>query len=162
MTKRLTKRLAAVGVSTGAAVAMLFANSLPAAAASQTMALNDAAYGCGWASTSSSVHLVFQCDGNLVLYRNSDGHAMWASGSYSSGGSQPNTIRFQNRGFVELTMGLANVCGFGDNSIGHDATGGYAVVQDDGNFVVYTSGGSAVWQSGTYGNQQGSTNACNF
>jgi hypothetical protein len=35
------------------------------------------------------------------------------------------------------------------------ATGDHATMQTDGNFVVYTSNGTALWQSGTGGNGGG-------
>lgn len=61
--------------------------------------------------------LVYQSDGNLVLYRNSDWRALWASDTYRT-------------------------------------SAGQAVMQPDGNLVVYDASGKAVWASGTDRNPQ--------
>jgi lysozyme len=59
--------------------------------------------------------LVQQSDGNLVLYQNDAGKALWSTGTNGTDGR-------------------------------------VAVMQEDGNLVVYTGEGKPVWDSGTWGN----------
>ncbi|MFD3550110.1 hypothetical protein ACFWUW_31775 [Streptomyces sp. NPDC058655] len=112
----------------------------------------DMAWMRGYWAQSATVWLVFQKDNNLVMYRKSDGKAIWGSGTYGSrnvlelelgdGGDLALRELWQNR-TVRWHTGTAG------NS------GAYALLQDDGNFVVYkkTGGpgkGGALWASGTY------------
>ncbi|WP_035844666.1 hypothetical protein [Kitasatospora azatica] len=118
---------------------------------------------CGTSLTSNTVHLVFQCDGNLVLYRNSDGHAMWAAGSDDGSTGFANHIdrvNFHSDGTIHLWhLGTfpKDECTI---NAGAAAPFGHMSVQDDGNLVVYTDGGHAVWSSNTYNNMQGILHAC--
>ena len=66
-------------------------------------------------SENGQYRLVYQADGNLVLYDNGDETALWMT---HTGGTVP----------------------------------GQAILQPDGNFVVYDGDGAAVWVSGTSGN----------
>ncbi|MDH6135284.1 hypothetical protein P3T37_004694 [Kitasatospora sp. MAA4] len=157
--KKLTKRIGSVAVTAGAVMSMLLTGATSASAADSSIALSSSTpnYSCGTQTTwwSNSVHLTFQCDGNLVLYRNSDGHAMWASGTYRS--PTPNTLDFSHLGWIELDSATYG-CKIG--SWPNQAPEGRAVVQDDGNFVIYNTSGVATWSSGTYNNQQGKVDEC--
>ncbi len=66
-------------------------------------------------SSNNAYRLLYQSDGNLVVYRNADNVPMWHTNTW---GTSP----------------------------------GQAVMQGDGNFVVYTSGGNYVFHTHTYGN----------
>ncbi|MBW5485291.1 hypothetical protein GPJ59_26300 [Streptomyces bambusae] len=115
-----------------------------------------AAYGWwtgSWAQ-SASVWLVLQKDNNLVMYRKSDGKAIWHSGTY--GGSQRvyMQMNYKDRGDLTITQGdsygpVRWRTGTSGNS---DA---WALLQDDGNFVVYKRDGGpgkggALWHTATY------------
>ncbi|MET9699984.1 hypothetical protein ABZY31_24105 [Streptomyces sp. NPDC006529] len=112
-------------------------------------------YRGNWAE-SASVWLVLQHDNNLVMYRKRDGQAIWNSGTYGPAGGYNGSVLLQ----MERTGNL-NVREFGPNFTirWHTGTAGsdgaYALLQDDGNFVVYKKDGGpgkggALWASGTY------------
>ncbi|MCB5178761.1 hypothetical protein [Streptomyces antimicrobicus] len=105
-----------------------------------------------WAQ-SASVWLVLQRDGNLVIHRKSDAKVIWSSGTY--GAKYPVEL------FMEPTGDLVLREQDRDSTVRwHTGTAfnseTYALLQDDGNFVVYRNTGSgpewggALWQSGTY------------
>ena len=115
---------------------------------------------------------VVQTDGNLVVYAPGHG-AVWASGTNGSGGSR---LRVQNDGNLVLYTSAGKAVwatntlvpsGTNDNPVASATLrgpavmapnstltaphGAYrAVMQSDGNFVVY-AGGTALWATGTYG-----------
>lgn len=88
--------------------------------------------------------LILQDDGNLVLYRLSDHHPTWASGT--NGKAVSKAIMQQDGNFV--------IYGY-DNALWASNTAGkvnsYVVMQNDGNAVVYEPN-MPVWASGTAGN----------
>lgn len=85
--------------------------------------------------------LVYQGDGNLVLYKG--GAATWSTGTQ---GSAPGAVYQQGDGnFVVYDAAGTPVWNAGTN--GHD--GAWLALQSDGNLVVYTAGGSPLWSSGT-------------
>ncbi|WP_157845479.1 hypothetical protein [Kitasatospora phosalacinea] len=99
---------------------------------------------------SNSVWLLNQQDGNVVLYRKSDGAALWSTHT----ANRPKSIAF-----VETTSNVAAIVMYavdnGQTIWGTPVKGGpgtHAVVQDDGNFVVYNGSDQAVWSTGTWGN----------
>ncbi|MFF4319558.1 hypothetical protein [Streptomyces sp. NPDC001568] len=106
-----------------------------------------------WAQ-SASVWLVLQRDNNLVMYRKSDGKAIWNSGTY--GGSTPVTLQmgWGDTGDLTIRQGDGNgAVRWRTGTSGHQDA--WALLQDDGNFVVYkkTGGpdkGGALWSTGTY------------
>ncbi|MFJ6052258.1 hypothetical protein [Streptomyces sp. NPDC092307] len=114
------------------------------------------AWGSGNWAQSATVWLVLQQDNNLVMYRKRDGKAIWNSGTY--GGSQRVTLQMPYKDRGDLT--IANASLNNDGAVRwRTYTGGnpdaWALLQDDGNFVVYkkTGGpgkGGALWNSGTY------------
>ncbi|MFF0295274.1 hypothetical protein ACFYST_17605 [Kitasatospora sp. NPDC004614] len=102
---------------------------------------------------SNSVWLVMQADGNLVLYRKRDGAALWSTGTYghlgkytyatASGSADENALQV-----FELDTGSSRLWSIPLKG----RPGDYAKVQDDGNFVLYGSDGTARWSTGTWGN----------
>ena len=108
----------------------------------------------GWWTQAKYTRLVVQLDGNLVMYRNSDGKAIWSSGT--SGHSGAYAYMQSDGNFVVYKSGGGPGSGgalWSTGTYGH--SGAYAIMQDDGNFVVYKSGGGPglggyLWASGTY------------
>jgi hypothetical protein len=81
-----------------------------------------------------------------------------ATGSTLSGGStlQAGQSIWSSNGSYELLMQTnGNLVEYGPSgaiwATGTPSSGAYAAMQTDGNFVVYTSGGAPLWQSGTGG-----------
>ncbi|WP_329583974.1 hypothetical protein OG500_27105 [Kitasatospora sp. NBC_01250] len=152
--KRALKKIGAVATAT-AAVLMTGAPSAsatvgPGVKIPLTTATPNSRCGAEWIAYQT--YLKFQCDGNLVLYRTSDNHAMWASGTYY--GYIPNLLDFAHQGYISLWSGSDEVAEIGN--ISNPAPNGVVAVQDDGNMVIYNTAGQPVWQTGTYNNQQGS------
>lgn len=88
-------------------------------------------------------HLIMQSDGNLVLYRNDNGRALWASNTW---GKPVNHAIMQTDGnFVCYDAGGHPYWATGTD--GHP--GSSVILQDDGNLVVYSSAHVALWASGT-------------
>jgi hypothetical protein len=86
-------------------------------------------------------HLVFQKDGNLVVY-NKAGQAIWNSSTQNKGASR--AMMQTDGNFVIYTPSNAPL--WHTHTAGHP--GGYIVLQDDGNFVLY-SGTVPNWQAHT-------------
>jgi hypothetical protein len=88
-------------------------------------------------------HLIMQGDGNLVLYRDDNGAALWSS---QTDGKQVTHAVMQDDG---------NFVAYGDNGDAYWATGtdnhpgSYVALQDDGNLVVYSQNNTALWASAT-------------
>ncbi|MET9698957.1 hypothetical protein ABZY31_18790 [Streptomyces sp. NPDC006529] len=113
---------------------------------------SDMAWGRGFWAQSASVWLVLQRDDNLVMYRKSDGKAIWGSGTYGSRSAL--NLEIGDHGDLVLREGDRN-----GTVRWHTGTGGndgaYALLQDDGNFVVYKQSGGpgkggGLWNTGTY------------
>lgn len=109
--------------------------------------------GPGQSVGSSTVTLVMQLDGNLVLYPNyafeQGGQALWASGTRGD-----NTAIMQGDGnfviYPSNQVGVGGSAEWATNTYGNNVL----VVQDDGNVVIYPScciGDSPVskWATGT-------------
>jgi len=83
-----------------------------------------------------------QGDGNLVVYRIGNSHALWASNTVNKGGIK---LIMQEDGNLVLytangqAVWASNTAGTGDS---------FARMQNDGNFVVYTQG-KPTWATGT-------------
>jgi Peptidase family M23 len=94
-------------------------------------------------STNQCFSLNAQSDGNLVLYRQSNGQAIWDTKTYGRNVKQ--TI-FQNDGNLVIYNTSNNPVW----ASGTDRRGGTRVtVQDDGNFVMYNSQNQALWATNT-------------
>jgi len=88
--------------------------------------------------------LVYQGDGNLVLYR-SDGRPLWAS--QTAGRSAGRTVMQLDGNLVVYDGGGTPIWASGTNGYG----GAWLIVQDDGNLVIYSASGAPLWASGTNG-----------
>jgi murein DD-endopeptidase MepM/ murein hydrolase activator NlpD len=94
-------------------------------------------------STNQCFSLNAQSDGNLVLYRQSNGQALWDTKTYGKNVKQ--TI-FQNDGNLVI-YNTSNQAVWASNT---DRRGGTRVtVQDDGNFVMYNAQNQALWATNT-------------
>jgi hypothetical protein len=95
-------------------------------------------------SNNGQYQLVLQTDGNLVLYRLSDKHPLWASGTK---GKASTTATMQADGnFVIYDSQKHSLWASGTKGKG----GVTLVLQDDGNLVIYKQDGkTAVWASNT-------------
>jgi pimeloyl-ACP methyl ester carboxylesterase len=86
--------------------------------------------------------LAFQGDGNLVLYRLTDGVALWASGTYAPDGeaamqTDGNLVVYDASGVPRWSSGTSNY------------PGATLFVQNDGNVVIYDYYGYPIWATGT-------------
>ena len=84
--------------------------------------------------------VTLQGDGNLVVYKNGDNKALWASDTFGKGGTR---LIMQGDGNLVLYT-AANHPIWASNTKGQS----FARMQDDGNFVVYIQG-SPTWASKT-------------
>jgi hypothetical protein len=84
-----------------------------------------------------------QSDGNLVLYRTQFDRALWASHTEST--SVNRTIMQADRNLVVYAATGTSYLATGTE--GHP--GAWAVLQDDGSFVIYDPDSNALWASNT-------------
>src|SRR5437763_1843575 len=90
-------------------------------------------------SADNQFDFVYQDDGNLVLYRNSDGAALWAS---TTAGTAPGVCIMQTYGnLATYAAGIAPSL--------HDALPIYPdshlIAQTDGNVVIYQPDNAPIW-----------------
>ncbi len=86
-------------------------------------------------------NLVYQADGNVVLY--SPAGALWSSNTY---GATSDRLTMQSDGNLVLYNGYIGVWSTGTPGRSNP----YLTIQNDGNAVIYTSTG-VTWQAGTGG-----------
>jgi hypothetical protein len=93
-------------------------------------------------SDNDEVTLMFQTDGNVVLYNNDTGEALWNTGT----GGRTDATRFimQSDGNLVLYAGATPLWNAGIIS-----PNAYLAVQDDHNLVVYSGSGAALWNTAT-------------
>lgn len=92
-------------------------------------------------SQNGSHRMYLQGDGNLVVYRQSDGTPLWASNTRNQGGTR---LTMQGDGNLVLYTST-NTPVWASNSVG---TGGNrAVMRNDGIFAVYNAANLAVWST---------------
>ncbi|WP_435271365.1 hypothetical protein [Streptomyces sp. 1222.5] len=96
----------------------------------------------GWSAQAKLTRLVMQSDGNLVMYRNRDGAAIWST--HTSGHSGAYAVMQTDGNFVVYDAGSQPL--WSTHTAGN--SGAWANMQDDGNFVIY-KGSTALWNSGT-------------
>lgn len=95
-------------------------------------------------STNGQYTFVYQGDGNLVLYRNSNGQALWASNTW---GRTDGVCIMQGDGnFVIYDRDVNPI--WTSNTWQHP--GSQLVVQSDGNVVIYNPNGTPVWATNTW------------
>ncbi|MCC7035406.1 MAG: hypothetical protein IT179_21505 [Acidobacteria bacterium] len=88
-------------------------------------------------SSNGEFELAYQSDGNLVLYRSSDGHPLWASMTF-----QPGLVAMQADG----NLVVYNASGAPQWSSGTAGNpGAWLAIQEDGNLVVYDYYGYPLW-----------------
>ncbi|WP_042366431.1 hypothetical protein [Streptacidiphilus neutrinimicus] len=102
---------------------------------------------------SPTITLKMQTDGNLVLYCVADGSAVWATGtnlSWSQQSSNYRKVQFQRNGNMTI-WNFNESTGSQTPAWNTNTPNAYeAIVQVDGNFVIYDGSGNALWSSGTY------------
>lgn len=87
--------------------------------------------------------LIFQGDGNLVIYCREK--AIWSTGTYN----QPiKHMFFQVDGNIELLRNNSVVAFRSPAALGQ---GKELKIQDDGNLVIYSANGNALWNTRSYG-----------
>ncbi|MGW2402544.1 hypothetical protein ACWCYY_38960 [Kitasatospora sp. NPDC001664] len=101
-----------------------------------------------WVESRTTI-LLKQNDGNVVLYRKSDGRPIWSTGTWN----QPESFAYMNPdGAFEVLTEFGTP--WSTNT--HGNPGAYVIAQEDGNFVLYRqnggpNAGGALWSSGTWG-----------
>ncbi len=100
------------------------------------------ARGASLVSCAGNARLVHQGDGNVVLYDEHTGRALWATGT---NGRATTTFVMQGDGNAVLYDGSTPL--WDSHTYGHN--GAILVVQDDGNLVIYGNGYAPLWNSGT-------------
>lgn len=93
-------------------------------------------------SANGSYRFTFQTDGNLVVYRQSDGAALWASNTRNQGGVR---LPLQSDGNLVLyTSGSTPL--WATNTA--DTPANRLVMQNDGNLVMYSTANAPLWSTG--------------
>jgi hypothetical protein len=90
-----------------------------------------------------TTRLIMQGDGNLVLYNNRNGKALWASNTWNTPVSH--AIMQGDGNFVCYDAAGKAYWGTGTWT----DPGSYVVLQDDGNLVLYGPNGGALWATNT-------------
>ncbi|MDP9314284.1 MAG: hypothetical protein M3R24_25955 [Chloroflexota bacterium] len=110
--------------------------------ADQTLTLDDGSF----TSPNGSYTLVFQHDGNLVLYKRRSGpwRALWASNTDGQGVEK---ALMQGDGNFVLSDQNRTHAFWTTKTDGHP--GAYMQIQDDANVVIYDSAGKALWATNT-------------
>lgn len=90
-------------------------------------------------SANGQYTFVYEGDGNLVLYKNSDNQPLWTSNT--RGKTNGMCIMQGNGNFVVYDWDANPVWSSGT----WQHPGSYLVVQNDGNVVIYSPDGTPVW-----------------
>jgi hypothetical protein len=93
-------------------------------------------------SADGRFRLIMQTDGNLVVYRNSDNHPLWATGTQ---GTDVHRADMQSDGNLVLYH-VNNAPAWASNTAGKRDS--FLVMQNDGNLVIYEPI-VPVWASNT-------------
>ena len=110
---------------------------------SDSLLVNEAMYpGDSLNSWDGRFTLVYQWDGNLVLFYNGVGW-LWQSGT---AGSEPGVIYLQEAGNLVIYDAYPHAVWWSETS---DPDASHLMVQSDGNVVLYDGFGNAVWQTYT-------------
>jgi predicted heme/steroid binding protein len=97
-------------------------------------------------STNRQYYVIFQDDGNLVVY-NSSNQPLWGADCHGKGG---NRCVFQPDGNL-VVYDASNAPIWASNTHGKGSGLRVLNMQDDGNLVIYDSTGRAIWSTGTNG-----------
>ena len=98
--------------------------------------------------------LLMQTDGNLVIIRQCDKKAIWATGTNRNGG---HVASMQQDGNFVILKSDEKTPVWATGTQGRGLL--YLKMQDDGNLVLYSiSGNYPVWASGTHGNMKVASN----
>jgi hypothetical protein len=97
----------------------------------------------GVTSCSGRFFLVHQSDGNVVLYDNQNGSALWST--RTDGRSSESVIMQGDGNLVLYAPGARALWSSGT----HGNAGAWLAVQDDGNVVLYSSDRRPLWATGT-------------
>jgi hypothetical protein len=148
MIRKIAYGLLSATITTSAVIApvMLSAESAIAAPCNTTIAAGGGNVRFGRGVTLSACNgnrLVFQADGNLVVYT-PQGQALWATGTQ---GTNADTLAIQADGNVVL-YGANKPLWATNTSRNPNA---FLSVQEDANVVVYAPTGQAIFQTGTNG-----------
>ena len=101
-------------------------------------------------SPNGRFQLLMQKDGNLVIYRQSDKKAIWATGTNQNGGF---AASMQQDGNFVIYKADQKTPAWATGTSGRGFL--YLKMQDDGNLVLYSiSGNYPVWATGTHGNMK--------
>jgi hypothetical protein len=90
-------------------------------------------------SSNRRFRLLYQSDGNLVLYDDTDRTAPWAT---NTGGTTPGYVQLQGDGNLVVYEGQG-AARFASNTPGN--ANSRLVLQNDGNLVLYASNGQPTW-----------------
>ncbi len=121
------------------------ASSTPIFYTAQIGALTDLAANQYVISGDGRFKLIYQTDGNLVLYMNGS-TPLWAS---NTGGTSPGRASFDSYGRLNLFNGAGNFVWTWTPGTATAGPYGFLAVQNDGNVVAYDANGAAVWSTGT-------------
>jgi Ricin-type beta-trefoil lectin domain len=102
--------------------------------------------GTSWYSPNRRHQLVFQNDGNLVIYSN--GNAVWATGTHNTATNQ---LAFQADG--NLVLYNSGKAVWASDTSGKPVS--HLAIQDDGNIVIYGTNNQALFATMTFGNNTG-------
>src|SRR5580658_4530329 len=87
-------------------------------------------------------YLIMQLtDGNLVIYRNDTGAALWATGTNNG---EANTAILQQNGNFEV-LSPTNVSLWSSNTAGNP--GAYLVLDDWANLILYSATNAVLWST---------------
>ncbi|MCX2841989.1 hypothetical protein OQJ59_10195 [Microbulbifer thermotolerans] len=94
-------------------------------------------------SANGNYSLRMQLDGNLVLYKNSNTKALWATNTEGNRGAR---AVMQTDGNLVVYSATNGVLWASHTTFNYHAK---LVVQNDGNLVIYTEDGDPIWDSDT-------------
>ncbi|WP_186645600.1 lectin [Fluviispira vulneris] len=92
-------------------------------------------------SANRCFRLVMQADDNLVIYRNSNNHPTWASGTNNTG-----SYRAAMQGDGNFVIYNSSKATWASGTYGHH--GAWLILQNDGNLVIYKANSwNPIWAS---------------
>jgi hypothetical protein len=131
-------------------------NSFPTARGDDMLPNEKLGFNQTISSRRGDYRLIFQNDGNLVLYRGSKNSPVWSSNTANAGGT---VAVMQNDGNLVI-YGANQTPIWSTNTNGSGGT--RLIVQDDGNVVIYRPDNVAVWSANTNQEQTNPPAAGNF